>query len=188
MLYVNGSVMTATNFGNVIPQTTYALNTGRRLGQPIGYGDTYGGLLDELSLYNRALASNEVAAIYIAGSGGKCPPTPTSPSIIEPPASQAVAAGRTVNFSVIAVGTLPLSYQWEFNGTNIAGATNTTLTLTNVQLSQAGNYAVLVTNFYGSVLSLNALLIITPIILHGVKSRHRNLSTPPSRLSSRRWI
>ena len=38
----------------------------------------------------------------------------------------------------------PLSYQWQFDGTNIDGATNTTLTLNDVQSSQAGNYAVLV--------------------------------------------
>ena len=161
VLYVNGSVMTATNFGNVIPQTTYALNIGRRLGQPIGYGDTYGGLLDELSLYNRALASNEVAAIYIAGSGGKCPPTPAPPSITTQPANQTVIVGGMATFSVTASGTLPLSYQWRFGGTNITGATNTTLTLTNVQFSQAGNYAVLVTNLYGSALSSNAVLTVT---------------------------
>jgi hypothetical protein len=62
---------------------------------------------------------------------------------------------------VTANGTEPLSYQWNFNGTNIDGAANTTLTLTNVQASQAGNYAVLVTNAYGSVLSSNAMLTVT---------------------------
>jgi hypothetical protein len=55
-----------------------------------------------------------------------------------------------------------LIYQWSFNGTNISGATNTSLTLTNVQSSQAGNYAVWVTNAYGSVLSSNALLLVPP--------------------------
>ena len=68
--------------------------------------------------------------------------------------------GGTANFSVTASGALPLSYSWNFNGTNIAGATNTSLTLTNVQLNQAGNYAVLVTNVYGSVLSSNAILTV----------------------------
>ena len=57
-------------------------------------------------------------------------------------------------------GTSPLSYQWSFNRTNILGATNATLTLTNVQMSQAGNYTVLVTNAYGSVLSSNAVLTV----------------------------
>ena len=68
--------------------------------------------------------------------------------------------GGTASFSVTVTGTLPLSYQWNFNGTNINGATNTTLTLTSVQFSQAGNYAVLVTNDYGSVLTSNAMLTV----------------------------
>jgi hypothetical protein len=53
-----------------------------------------------------------------------------------------------------------LSYQWNFYGTNLSGATNTSLTLTNVQAWQAGNYAVLVTNAYGSILSSNAVLTV----------------------------
>jgi len=53
-----------------------------------------------------------------------------------------------------------LSYQWNFNTTNIVGATDATLTLTDVQFSQAGIYAVLVTNLYGSTNSANALLTV----------------------------
>jgi alpha-tubulin suppressor-like RCC1 family protein len=83
-----------------------------------------------------------------------------APSIISQPTNQTVVVGGTANFNVTASGTPPLSCQWAFNGTNIAGATNTTLTLTNVQLSQAGNYAVLVTNLYGFILSSNAVLMV----------------------------
>jgi hypothetical protein len=83
------------------------------------------------------------------------------PSIASQPTNQTVAVGGTANFSVTASGSLPLSYQWAFNGTNIVGATNTSLTLTNVQLSQAGNYTVLVTNLFGSILSSNAVLMVT---------------------------
>jgi hypothetical protein len=43
------------------------------------------------------------------------------------------------------------------------GATNATLMLTNVQFSQAGNYAVLVTNVAGTVLSSNAVLTVNPV-------------------------
>jgi len=83
------------------------------------------------------------------------------PVITTQPANQTVAVGGTAIFNVAASGSLPLSYQWNLNGTNIAGATNTSLTLTNVQFSQAGNYTVLVTNAYGSVLSSNAVLTVT---------------------------
>jgi hypothetical protein len=53
-----------------------------------------------------------------------------------------------------------LGYQWNFNGTNLAGANNATLTISNVQSCQAGNYAVLVTNNFGSVVSSNAVLTV----------------------------
>ena len=61
------------------------------------------------------------------------------PTIITQPTNQTVYVGGTASFSVTASGTLPLSYQWNFNQTNIANATNATLVLTNVQLNQAGN-------------------------------------------------
>ena len=61
---------------------------------------------------------------------------------------------------MVASGSLPLSYQWNLNGTNLDGATNTSLTLSNMQLSQAGSYAVLVTNAFGSVTSSNAVLTV----------------------------
>ena len=85
----------------------------------------------------------------------------TPPLITTQPTNQTVTAGSNVTFSVTASGTLPLSYQWSFNGTNLSGATNTMLMLTNVQVSQAGNYTVLVTNAFGSILSSNAMLTVT---------------------------
>lgn len=63
-------------------------------------------------------------------------------------------------FSVIATSSRALQYQWHFNRTNLAGATNSTLTLTNVQYDQAGTYSVLVSDALASVLSSNATLIV----------------------------
>ena len=86
----------------------------------------------------------------------------TNPPVITiQPQGQIIASGNTVTFSVTAFSPFPLSYQWSFNGTNLDGATNTSFTLTNVQLNQAGNYAVLVTNIFGSTLSSNAILTVT---------------------------
>jgi len=86
-----------------------------------------------------------------------------APTITAQPVSQSAAVGGSVMYSVTAHSAPPVSvlnYQWSFNGTNLAAATNTSLTLTNVQLSQAGNYSVLVANKAGSVLSSNAVLTV----------------------------
>jgi uncharacterized delta-60 repeat protein len=78
------------------------------------------------------------------------------------PASQTVFAGKMVRFEVSASGTQPLHYQWLFNGSQIAEATNATLTLSHVQLANAGQYAVTVTNAAGKVTSAAATLTILP--------------------------
>jgi len=84
------------------------------------------------------------------------------PVIIVQPTSQRVATGRTVNFPALAAGAQPLSYQWNRNGTNLLGATNSLLSLSNVQLTDSGSYAVVVGNFAGSVTS--AVVALTVII------------------------
>jgi hypothetical protein len=158
VLYRNGVMVATTNLGVFTPQTSFDFYMGSRPSGPFA-GIYFNGEMDESSVYNRALTASEIEAIYAAGAGGKCPLT--SPVIISQPTNQTVTVGGTATFNVTASGTPPLSYQWNFNGTNIVGATNTTLTLTNVQVSQAGNYAVLVTNLFGSILSSNAVLTVT---------------------------
>src|SRR5207237_9703056 len=83
------------------------------------------GNLDEVSLYNRALSSNEIAAIYSAGAAGKC----KAPNITAQPQSATVFAGSNVAFNVSATGFGTLSYQWRSNGAAISGATSTSLSL-----------------------------------------------------------
>jgi hypothetical protein len=74
------------------------------------------------------------------------------------PANQVVTVGGSVTFSLAVGGTPPLSYQWSFGGSALDGATNATLTLTNVQFSQAGNYSVVITNVAETATSSNATL------------------------------
>ncbi|MHB8520886.1 MAG: immunoglobulin domain-containing protein [Limisphaerales bacterium] len=86
---------------------------------------------------------------------------PAPPDITNQPQSLAVVAGANVTFGVSATGTAPLSYQWQFKGTNVPGATGTNLVLNTVATSQAGNYDVVVTNPGGSATSSNAVLTVT---------------------------
>lgn len=84
----------------------------------------------------------------------------TAPSITAHPQPQVVIPGGTAAFSVTATGTTPLAYQWLKNSLALADATNATLNLTNVQLADAGNYSVLVTNLCGAVTSQVAALTV----------------------------
>lgn len=86
------------------------------------------------------------------------------PRILTPPASQTAPIGTTVTFNVAASGTGTLTYQWRKNGTNlidggkVSGATGPTLTLTNVQLADAGAYSVVVSTASGTTASGPAVL------------------------------
>src|SRR2546425_35630 len=77
------------------------------------------------------------------------------PAITAQPQSQTVDPGATATFQVTATGSPPLLYQWRLNDAPLDGATNDTLTVTNVQLLNAGDYTVEVRNLAGSVTSAN---------------------------------
>jgi uncharacterized lipoprotein YddW (UPF0748 family) len=89
------------------------------------------------------------------------PPVPVAPILTQQPQPVAVFAGQTVSFTADATGTLPLSFQWQFGGTDLAAATGSTFAVTNVQLSHAGQYSVVVTNAGGVVSSTNAWLSVS---------------------------
>jgi len=82
------------------------------------------------------------------------------PPSIAGPTNLVAGLGLDATFTVTATGTPPLAYQWQFNGTNLAGATTTSLTISNVQPANAGTYQVVVTNLYGTANSSSALLIV----------------------------
>ena len=90
-------------------------------------------------------------------------PTGTAPSISSQPASRMVDAGSSVAFSVSASGSPTPTYQWQKNGAAIAGATKASLIITPVQVSDAGNYTVVVTNTAGSVTSATAMLTVNSV-------------------------
>jgi len=96
------------------------------------------------------------------------PIAPTGkPVIITQPVSQTnLPAGTNVFLGVAVIGAQPLSYQWSFNGASLPGATGALLNFTSVQPTNSGDYAVMVSNGFGSVTSLLAVLDINgaPVI------------------------
>jgi hypothetical protein len=117
------------------------------------------GIIDEVSIYNSALSAEAIQAIYHTGSAGKCT-EPLPPGITVQPLSQTSVEGSNVVLSITASGIGPFSYQWSFNGTNIIGATNATLTLTDLHPYQSGSYTVTVTSPYGSITSASATVTV----------------------------
>jgi hypothetical protein len=88
--------------------------------------------------------------------------TPSAgPTITTPPASQTVPAGTTATLTVTVLANPAPTYQWRKNGTLVPGATGATLTLNNVQASDAGSYTVVVSNLAGLVTSAPAVLTVS---------------------------
>lgn len=92
---------------------------------------------------------------------------PNAPVIQTQPQSQTVTQGGSAQFSVVATGQPAPTYQWYLNGAPVAGGTSSTLSFTNVQPSQAGQYTVVVTNAQGSVTSNMAALTVYPLTSGG---------------------
>src|SRR5579883_20418 len=124
-----------------------------------------------------ASLSNIVAVAAGTGSGnnlaliGSGPPHLSTPLV-----SRQIAQGATTSFRAVATGLWPLTYQWMFYGTNLPGATNSMLTLSNVQPQQAGAYSVMVSNLSGVTTSEKAQLSVAPVLIDAVVAH-------PSRLA-----
>jgi hypothetical protein len=90
------------------------------------------------------------------------------PSIFRQPADESVSLGATVQFTVRARSTNPpISYKWQYNNSPLPAATNTSLILTNVGLSDAGTYRVAVSDLSGTTESDPALLDVDPTFTKG---------------------
>ena len=96
----------------------------------------------------------------VTAGGGQTPP-----AIAAHPASQSVAEGTPVTFSVAASGTA-VSYQWRRDGSPVAGATGSSYTLPAAQLADRGSkWSVQVSNSAGAVTSSDAVLTVSGLRL-----------------------
>ena len=116
---------------------------------------------------NLTAAGISAVRVEISGAGQALPPG--LPTIFEQPADQTVRDGSVPGgtsqavFSVAALGRPPLLYQWWTNGSQLAGATNRTLTfVAPTPGAQGTNFSVIVSNDSGSVTSRVATLTIVP--------------------------
>jgi uncharacterized protein YjdB len=100
----------------------------------------------------------------VTGTSATITVADTKPTV-QGPASLIAAVGDTVNFSIQALGG-GLGYQWSFNSSPITGATNTSLTVTNVGFINAGTYSILVTNNLGSTNATATLTVQQAVLDH----------------------
>jgi hypothetical protein len=102
-----------------------------------------------------AVAANESMCVAV-GFGGtvlRSSAVESAPVIVTAPASITEAAGNHVLLSVVATGSAPLTYEWQHEGSTIAGATRDTLALRAVSAADVGRYRVIVRNPLGGVAS-----------------------------------
>lgn len=109
------------------------------------------GRLDEVAVWARPISESEILELAGKDVAG-------SPAIVAQPVSQKRLEGTTVTFEVFVTGKRPLSYQWLRSGTELPGATTSTLTLSRLKTENGGEYAVRVTNGEGSTVSNLATL------------------------------
>jgi alpha-tubulin suppressor-like RCC1 family protein len=81
-----------------------------------------------------------------------------APAFTSEPHSQSVVLGATVTLAPAISGTAPLGYQWWKDGSSLAGATSSSLTMTNIQIINSGAYYLVVTNSSGMAVSIPALV------------------------------
>ncbi len=143
--------------------------------RPLGYQWQFQGLplsgatLTSLSLANVSAAQAGGYSVVVTDAYGSITSSPgnltviVTPTITNQPQAVSVYCGRDASFLVSATGPSPLSYQWLFTGTPIAGATAPVLGLTGVTNGQDGPYSVAVACPCGSVTSAVAYLTLLAI-------------------------
>jgi len=137
---------------------------------PYSPSRAFNGKIDEVAIFNRALTENQLVVLYGSAAGVTgFPPLITS----EPAAQQTLFVAQNAQFMVRAGGFPSPTYQWQVgtngvyvnlvNGGRVTGATNATLTISNLSLSDPTNFIVQVSNPAGSTNSTPASLTVLPM-------------------------
>jgi hypothetical protein len=160
---LSGSQLNAT--ASVPGAFTYTPSAGTVLN--IGAGQVLGATFTPTDTTDYASASASVSLTVVAPI-----------AITQSPTNQSAPVGGSVLLAVQASGPAALNFQWQFNGANIAGATNATLLLANLQTAAAGQYRVIVSDPWESVNSQPAAIQVSGA-LPSVSFQVANVSVEP---------
>lgn len=124
-----------------------------------------------MPFFGRLRAAAAGVAVFVAacGGGSDAPPPGGGPAAIAPaitqqPADLSVASGQVARFTVAASGTAPLTYRWQRNGADIAGATTATYVIaTTAQADTGAVFRAVVGNSAGTATSNNATLTVSVV-------------------------
>jgi hypothetical protein len=130
---------------------------------------SFGGDIDEVAVFNQALTSDQILAMFGKAAGLAAE---IAPQITGQPQSVGTFTNKTVTFSGTGInGTSPFGYQWQYitasatnkltDGGSIFGSTTPVLTISNVTSADVGSYQLVVTNSVGSTVSSNAALVVS---------------------------
>ena len=113
-------------------------------------------------------ASSVATTLRVSGAnqtftGLRFGPSPVAPGLYNQPQPTNAFAGQSVTLTAKAIGSTPYIYQWLLNGVAVAGATNATFTLTNLQSANAGGYALVVSNGAGSFTNAAVPVTVLPL-------------------------
>ena len=158
-VYAGYSNVTFTaSFGGTSPITNqWEVNTGS------GFVPITGATNTTLTLTNVQFSNAGSYALFASNQAGSSSSTPLTLSVVPlalaadtvaTPLTNVYVGYSNIMFTASIIGAAPLTNQWEVNTGSgfvpITGATNTTLTLTNLQVANSGSYALFVSNAYGS--------------------------------------
>ncbi len=155
---IAGSIPPGIHFGVTAASVTAPLGGGVNIANPTLFGTpTQAGdykilmqayqLLDGLGYFSTIFTYEVIVN-----------PANTAPSITTQPTDVTIPTGGTATFAVVTAGFPVPTFQWDFGGSPIAGATSSTLTIFNAGTANAGNYTCVVTNSQGSATSNPAAL------------------------------
>jgi Concanavalin A-like lectin/glucanases superfamily/Regulator of chromosome condensation (RCC1) repeat len=142
---------TNSNYGNI----TGAADLGGS-SAPQSFSTLLTGLPTDTVLHCQVVASNVMGSV----TGGDVSFMVGPPAVLTPPQVPTLYAGHTTLLSVNPQGGGEFSYHWVFNGEPIPDATNSTYNLSQVQFTDAGDYACVISSPYGSTISSNSLTVI----------------------------
>ena len=158
-----GNLFVADTFNQTIRKITSAgvvTTIGGKAGQS-GSLDGLAGVATFSSPYGIAVDAN--GTLYVADQANstiRAGGVPKAPVISLQPQNVTVTAGIGATFGVVASAEPSMTYQWQFNGAPLSGATSPTFSIGATQARDAGNYSVVVTSVGGTTTSTAATLTV----------------------------